>query len=66
METNILNTFGLILDFIGAVSLLIYATKTIGATTQADQRHVASPWWSCAGYGLIAAGFLAQLISGLI
>ena len=57
-----LNAIGLILNFLGAVVLLIYATKTVGATTPADQDYVASPWWSRGGYGLLAAGFLLQII----
>jgi hypothetical protein len=61
-----MNTLGLIADFLGALVLLIYATKTVGATTQADQDFVASPWWSRIGWGLIAAGFLLQLIGGLV
>jgi len=60
-----LNTIGLILDFIGAVILLIYATRTVGATTPVDQDYLTSRWWSYAGYGFIAVGFLFQLIGSL-
>jgi hypothetical protein len=65
MDAKMLNTLGLILDFIGAVILLIYVTTTVGATTQADQDYVASRWWLRVGYGLIAVGFLLQAIGSL-
>ena len=62
---NTITSIGLFLDFVGVIFLLVYATKTIGATTPADQDHVASPWWWKLGYGLIAAGFLAQFVASL-
>jgi hypothetical protein len=61
-----MNTTGLILDFLGAVVLLIYASKTVGATSQADQDYVASPWLPRIGWALIAGGFLLQLIGGIV
>jgi len=62
---NTVTSFGLLLDFVGVIFLLVYAMKTIGATTPADQDHVVSPWWWRLGYSLIAVGFLAQFIASL-
>ena len=62
---NTLTSFGLFLDFVGVIFLLVYATKTVGATTPADQDYVASPWWWKLGYSLIAIGFLAQFIASV-
>jgi hypothetical protein len=66
MDQKLLNSFGLILDFIGVVILLIYAKKTTGAITQADRDYVASPWWAYSGYFLLAFGFLFQILSNLL
>jgi hypothetical protein len=46
MDMKVLNTIGLILDFIGAVILLIYATKTVEAHAPVDQDYLASHWGS--------------------
>jgi hypothetical protein len=66
MDQKLLNSFGLILDFIGVVLLLIYSRKTTGAITQADCDYVASPWWAYSGYFLLALGFLFQILSNLL
>ena len=63
MNTQCITALGLILDFVGAGLLAYYANKTLGATTQADQDHVASPRWPFVGWILLAAGFLAQLFA---
>jgi hypothetical protein len=66
MDQKLLNSFGLILDFIGVVLLLIYGKKTTGAITQADRDYVASAWWAYRGYFLLAFGFLFQILSNLL
>jgi uncharacterized membrane protein YfcA len=66
MDAKTLGTFGLILDFSGAVLLLIYATKTTGAVTEADQDHVASRWWLRLGWALLALGFLTQILGNTL
>ena len=65
MDAKTLNAVGLILNFLAAIILLIHARKTVGAETQADQDYVASPWWPRVGYGLLAAGFLLQIIGAV-
>jgi hypothetical protein len=65
MGTKTLTSIGLILDFIGAVVLLIYATKTTGATTIVDQNHLASPWWPRIGWVMVAGGFIFQLFGNI-
>ena len=65
MDAKTLNLIGLCLDFFGGVALLIFATKTVGATTKVDQDRVASRWWPRVGYGLITLGFLIQILVNL-
>lgn len=65
IKLNQYSLFGLILDFVGIILLLIYSEKTVGATTKADKDFVASPWWHRAGYLLLALGFLLQIFGGV-
>ena len=53
---------GLVLSFAGAVVLLGYSIRTDGATTQADRDFLAPRWVYKAGYLLLAAGFLGQIV----
>jgi len=53
---------GLSADFVGVILLLIYAIKTVGAITQVDMNILASPQWFHWGYGLLALGFLGQIL----
>ncbi len=62
MEAKTLTSVGLISDFIGAVVLLFYATKTTGATTSIDQDYLASRKWLFFGWILVAVGFALQLL----
>ena len=66
MESQTLTSIGLILDFVGAVVLLVYSAKTTGAITNADQDYLASPWWPRVGWLLIAGGFLLQLLGNVL
>ncbi len=57
-----MSSAGLVLDFLGAIALLFYSERTEGAITRADKNHVRSPWWYRIGYGLLALGFLLQVV----
>jgi hypothetical protein len=65
MDAKTLNIVGLGLNCFGGVLLLIFAAKTVGAVTKADQNHIASHWWPRVGYGLITVGFLIQILVNL-
>lgn len=56
-----LNSFGLILDFIGVILLLYVSIKTKGSTTVADDNYLISPWFQRVGYIFLAIGFLLQI-----
>jgi len=61
----LLNTIGLILDFIGVVILLYVSAKTKGATTKADEDYIISPCFHIVGYVLLAIGFLLQILGNV-
>jgi len=57
------NAVGLILNFIAAIMLLVYSERTEGSTTRAERDYLASPWWYRLGFGLLAFGFLLQVVA---
>jgi hypothetical protein len=65
MDAKTLTTIGLILNFLGGIVLLIYATKTVGAVTKSDLNYVASRWWTRVGYAFISLGFFFQIIGNV-
>ena len=61
----ILNTFGLFLDFLGAILLLVYQQKSLGMVTKEVIQHSGIVFFHLAGISLLGIGFLLQIISNI-
>jgi len=65
-ETPMLINIGLIFNFIGIILLLYYSEKTADAVGQGNKDHLCNSNWYRGGYGLLALGFLLQIVSNFI
>lgn len=62
---QLVDVFGLTLNFGGALLLMVYSQKTIGATTDADLKFLGKKLWFRIGLGSVVVGFFLQLIKNV-
>lgn len=60
------NIFGLILDLIGVLSLVMYGKKTLGITSGFEEAYVGARPWYYVGVVCIILGFISQIIGNVL
>ena len=64
--TTCFNIFGLILDLVGVLSLVMYGKKTLGITAGFEEAYVGARPWYYVGLICIMVGFLSQIIGNIL
>jgi hypothetical protein len=60
------NIFGLILDLVGVLSLVMYGKKILGITAGFEEAYVGARPWYYVGVICIVIGFLLQIIGNVL
>jgi len=60
------NIFGLLLDLIGVLSLVMYGKKTLGITHNWEEVYIGARPWYYVGVSCIIVGFLSQIAGNIL
>jgi hypothetical protein len=60
------NIFGLILDLVGVLFLVVYGKKTLGITAGFEEVFIGARPWYHAGISCLIIGFILQIIGNIL